>query len=364
MGVLVLTSPRSTRTARELFGSPQVKGSGVGVRAPLSFTRWNRLLPALSGVIEGDDGTIWMATRGGIRRLVGDKAVEYPLLGRRQFRATSLFRDRDGGLWIGTVDRGVLHYYRGKTDIFGRSDGLSNDDVTQFFEDREGCIWVTTNGGLDRFREFAVPRFSVKQGLSADSISSVLAARDGSLWLASYNGLNRWKNGKINVYRGQSWSREGEVPDSNQIVDRGLPSSSFQSLFEDSLGRIWVSTPAGLATFEDGHFVRGSNASRNVFGMVEDRADSFWISDYSEGLLHLVQGGVLQRTSWNEINRNRGFGTGLVRDLSWRIVDRFLPGRCRLFPGRKSSQIRWTLRASMSFASTRRARCGPQPKRD
>ena len=36
----------------------------------------------------------------------------------------------------------------------------------RLFEDREGNIWVATVDGLDRFRDFAVPTISVKQGLS------------------------------------------------------------------------------------------------------------------------------------------------------------------------------------------------------
>ena len=37
---------------------------------------------------------------------------------------------------------------------------------SHLFEDREGTIWVATNNGLDRFRDFAIATFSVNQGLS------------------------------------------------------------------------------------------------------------------------------------------------------------------------------------------------------
>ena len=54
--------------------------------------------------------------------------------------------------------------------MFAQSDGLSGDDVTSLFEDREGNIWVATVDGLDRFRDFAVPTISVKQGLSTAAL--------------------------------------------------------------------------------------------------------------------------------------------------------------------------------------------------
>ena len=63
-------------------------------------------------------------------------------------------------------------------------DGLSGDTIFALFEDREGNIWVATTGGIDRFRDFAVPSMSSKQGLAGDFVPAVLAARDGSVWMS------------------------------------------------------------------------------------------------------------------------------------------------------------------------------------
>ncbi len=57
-----------------------------------------------------------------------------------------MLRDRNGGLWIGTENRGLLHVHQGRTDLFVRSDGLTDDYVENLFEDREGNIWVATIG--------------------------------------------------------------------------------------------------------------------------------------------------------------------------------------------------------------------------
>src|SRR4030095_2337551 len=110
------------------------------------------------------DGLLLTATRG-IRRLAGGKTEAYTLPGVvRAFRPQRLLRDRDGGLWIGTLGQGVMHVHQGRTDVFTLTHGLSGDDVVALFEDREGSIWVASSNGLDRFREVAVPTFGARQG--------------------------------------------------------------------------------------------------------------------------------------------------------------------------------------------------------
>ena len=116
-------------------------------------------------------------------------------------KPTSMLYDRDGALWIGTQDRGLIHVSRGRVDRFTKSDGLSGDFVAKIFEDREGNVWVATLEGLNRFRALAVPTISVRQGLSTSSVVSVLADQDGTVWLGTVNGLNRWKDGRIDPVR-------------------------------------------------------------------------------------------------------------------------------------------------------------------
>ncbi len=95
------------------------------------------------------------------------------LLPDRDVDSNKLLRDRDGGLWIGTHERGLIHVHQGRTDVFTKSDGLSGDISGSLFEDREGNVWVATVGGLDRFRELPVTTVSKKQGLSSDATHSV-----------------------------------------------------------------------------------------------------------------------------------------------------------------------------------------------
>ena len=150
---------------------------------------------------EDAEGALLFTTATGIRRVVGNTTEPYPMpTSREPLKSFCLRQDRDGGLWIGTLNRGLVHVAQGKTDRFSASDGLSGQAVGRLFEDREGNIWVITENGLDRFRDAAVSRLSVKQGLPA-GVNAVSAAQDGGMWITDSYGLAKWTNGGLLAYR-------------------------------------------------------------------------------------------------------------------------------------------------------------------
>jgi signal transduction histidine kinase/ligand-binding sensor domain-containing protein len=291
---------------RGFFFLHEDSGGNLWAAGPIGLLRWKPDPPKLYPMpdqpleIEGDNGALLISMRSGIRQLVDGKVEPYPLPGpAQQFTPVRLLRDRNGGLWIGTTDRGLLHVHQGRTDVFGQSDGLSGDYIQRLFEDREGNIWVATVDGLDRFRDFAVPTISVKQGLSDASVVSVLAARDGSIWLGTKDGLNRWKDGKITIYRKRS---------------DGLPDDIVDSLFQDNQGRIWVSTHHGVAYLENGRFVTvGAVPGGIVHAMAGDSRGNLWIGDQDQGLFHLIGGSLVDRIPWAKLGR-KDFASALFSD--------------------------------------------------
>src|SRR6266699_793115 len=246
---------------------------------------------SIQSFIESDDGTLLVATRGGIMRLVDGKAGAYPLPGSvPQFQTQRFLRDRDGGLWIGTRERGLVHLHHGRTDVFSQSAGLSGDDIGTLFEDREGNIWVATLDGLDRFRNFAVVTFTASQGLSNAQVGSVLAARDGSVWFGTLRGLNRWSNGQITIPRTGSAKRDGKLNGFNP-----------NSLFQDVRGRVWVSTLNGVGYLENDRFIHSGVPGGNVHGFAEDTRGNLWIAHQDLGLLRMSGGNEVQRIPWATI---------------------------------------------------------------
>jgi signal transduction histidine kinase/ligand-binding sensor domain-containing protein len=310
--------------------------------------------PEIQALIEGDNGALWIAMRGGIRQLVDGKAEAYPLAAVGQFDPLRLLRDREGGQWIGTSGQGIVHVHQGRTDVFASADGLSGDRIYALFEDREGNIWVATRDGLDRFRDFAVPRISVRQGLSSDVVVSVLAARDGSVWVGGNSaGLSRWKDGQTTIYRKRSGllRRPSQQGFAREVNDDGLPDNASESLFQDERGRIWVSTLRGMAYFEDGRFIPVSSVpSEIVHSIAEEGAGNLWINDQNLGLVHLVGENVVERIPWAKLGR-KDLATALAADpLQGGLWLGFLQGGLAYF---KDGQVRASYTAADGLGSGR-----------
>jgi ligand-binding sensor domain-containing protein len=117
--------------------------------------------------------------------------------------------DDQGSLWVGRQGRGLdrtpyperangrnTQEMNDAADVFTQADGLTSNVISDILQDREGNIWVATDGGLDRFRQ--TPLISVK--LPAGTGGFGLSARDdGRVWVTSSYGDNNFfeiQNGK------------------------------------------------------------------------------------------------------------------------------------------------------------------------
>ena len=274
--------------------------SGVWRCKPGSPKRYAIPGMRVGDLVKADDGQLLIGISGaGLKRLVADKLEPYriysatnrnALLADHDVDSNKFLRDRDGGLWIGTHQRGLIHIHNGRTDVFTKSDGLSGDISCSLFEDREGNVWFASTRGLDRFRELPVATISTKQGLSSDYVSSLVADADGSVWIGSHDGLTRWNNGKTTIFRKAD----------------GLPDDFVNSLFADSHGRVWASFSGGrLSYVKDGRVVSLAGVpSEEVYSIAGDEKDNLWVSG-NKSLSHMRDGHLVENFPWSALGRHQ-----------------------------------------------------------
>jgi signal transduction histidine kinase/ligand-binding sensor domain-containing protein len=297
--------------------------------------------PSVSGVLglaQDHGGNLLFAVGGEVRVISNGRARTYEVPVGGQLTPRVLLRDANGGLWIGTTNRGLIHLHEGRADIFAQSDGLSGDFIENLFEDREGNVWVATLDGLDRFCDFAVPTISVKQGLSSATVESVLAAADGSVWLGTVDGLNRLERGEITIYRKRKIDRNTESREIaatggvREITDSSLPDDGIEALYQDDEQRIWVATHRGLAYFKNGGFTALGSVPGSVHSIAGDAAGNVWVSQ-AESLFHLKGERVLERISWAQLGHSDGAREMAVDPLQGGLWLGFRDGGVDYFQG-------------------------------
>jgi PAS domain S-box-containing protein len=255
---------------------------------PNKYLEPNTGFDGVESTVPASDGSLWVGIDHGghgvgLERFVQGswKPFRQPGLDGSKLAVLSLFGDRDGALWVGTLDRGIYRIRGSRADHFSSADGLSSNTIYQFYQDREGNIWVATSQGIDCFRDIPVVSFSMEEGLSADNVVSVLVAHDGTVWVGNPGGLDAIRGVTVSSIR----------------TGQGLPGNQVTSLFEDRDRRLWVGVDDRLWIYQDGRFIEIRRADGShvgtVAGITEDGEGNIWA--------------VTIAPSWKLV-RIRGFG--------------------------------------------------------
>ena len=225
----------------------------------------------VTGLAANPDGSLWVGIadvgRGlGLQQLAEGvwKPFVTPELDGSTLQVRRLFLDRENALWIGTYKQGIYRINGRNVDHFRSGDGLSSDDVYEFYEDHEGNLWAATAKGIDCFRDLRVASFSRREGLSADEVDSVLASGDGTVWIGTPEGLDTLHQGRV-----------------SSVQAKGLPGHLITSMLKDRAGLFWVGIDNTMSIYKNGMFKRIDRPDGSpigvVVGMTEDVDHNIWV---------------------------------------------------------------------------------------
>ena len=233
--------------------------------------------PSGDGVVAlaaGAAGSLWVAMDGvgpglGVRYYSNGSFLSYVVPGfdGATIRAEALFVDRNQSLWVGTTSQGLYHVHDGHADHYGVAQGLTGDEVKSFYEDREGNLWLTTDKGVDLFRDTPIVSFTSIEGLGGSEFTAVIARNDGSLWVGLAGGLA--------IIRPDSISRI-------TIAD-GHPIQDVYALLEDHLGQVWLGINRTVMVYRQGRFseIKGQDGRPldhigKIVSFTEDIEGNIW----------------------------------------------------------------------------------------
>ncbi len=206
------------------------------------------------------DGTIWTTGIGGRLHAIRDGRIRLidEIAGTSEFSleggSTVLFTDRSGTLWTSRRSDGRV-FRRSRSSEFvavpslGLRDSTSDAEgtkaeapnVSQFFEDAQGVLWIGGSGFVSRFDGEAFVTVLRVEGAAR----SFVQAADGTLYVGTYGG---------GIYRldldAQRRAQTGTLHASDVPRFRasdGLPDDFVSLLHLDDRGRLWSSHNQGLA---------------------------------------------------------------------------------------------------------------------
>ena len=257
--------------------------------------------------------------------------------------------DLDGNLVVGTYGDGVYWFdAAGKATRISKEEGLSHNSVLALTVDREGCLWVGTNGGgLNRVRR---KLFAVLAPSRGSVVQSVCEDGQSGLWIGyTGNRVNHWSGGSTaqlyqiipaspglsvnpdtlldvkSVFRGReqgalggnwvwagTWGAVGphlfqmEYGKFTPLVLPALPDKNVSAIFQDRAGRVWLGTQGGLLRFDDLRLftTRDGLSADDVRAIAEDRDGSLWVGTKGGGLNRLHDGRFTWFTKTNGLPGN------------------------------------------------------------
>lgn len=333
-----------------IFGSEPLKPQEGGTNNIPPEIYFQRTVPDprfdgrnVNCLLQDQKGFMWFGTTWGLVRYDGHEVTVY----QNDVRDTtslsgnhvlSLYEDRQGTIWAGTLIHGLNRYDRrsGKFQRFKHnpddSTSLLNDQVYAIYQDRSGTLWVGTTYGLNRlngvnkgFTRFLHNKHSADSASFASS-KAIYEDNQGHLWVGTWARLYRFnqerKIDSVFVHdpenpnslsgndiiairqdrQGNLWfgSEGGGLnrydPLEKQVVQYlhaaddsfSLSNNVVRALHEDRLGNLWVGTEGGINLYDRraDRFIRFQHDPENdhslnsnfVTAIAEDHTGTMWIA--------------------------------------------------------------------------------------
>lgn len=192
---------------------------------------------------------IWLSTDGeGIIKYENRKFIQFTEddgLANNTVRA--LEETEDGAIWIATYG-GVSKLVGTDFTNYSIQDGLPNNGVLDILEDNTGELWFATFGGIARFTGDGFETISSDQGMPDDVCYFIEQDNNGIFWIGTNKGVVRFD------YEAYKSSEKSDARPEFKLItqDQGLVANEMNAgaSFKDSKGRLWFGSVGGLSVFD------------------------------------------------------------------------------------------------------------------
>ena len=243
----------------------------------------------INAISEDKDGNYWLGLNsGGIVKM--DAKTREPLekftkqsLGVPSDVVVGSYAARDGSLWFGTWEGGLLKYKDGQWKNFRSSDAgslLKTNNIWGVTEDRWGNIWAGVLGGgavrIDKNSGAQKAITTDNSVLKTVWTNSISTAPNGWLVLGNSEYYALINPGNFKVIN-------GTLPQDNDMKAITVSTATTQA-FMDSRGLLWLVSPSGVVIYDRKtgqktllDMKSGLHGS-NAVAVTEDTRHSMWVA--------------------------------------------------------------------------------------
>ncbi|RMB58041.1 hypothetical protein EAX61_10510 [Dokdonia sinensis] len=123
---------------------------------------------------------------------------------------------------------------------YTKEEGLSNNEVYDLIQARDGIIWAATYGGVSAFDGSSFKNYTTEDGLASDFAFSVFEDSKGRIWVGTLSkGISIIKDGKVTSPSDIDYFNYGTVTE----------------FFEHDDGSIYIFANRGVIKYQDGMFI-------------------------------------------------------------------------------------------------------------
>ena len=184
---IYLSSRNELWIATRMNGLYSIKRDGKIVKAPSSPK--HVVSKQIRQIVEDDKQNIWFGTFDGLQKYNPYKDT-YEVYRAENHSGSlshssvfSLYRDRQGTIWVGSYYGGVNYFYQQRYIYRHYSCDVKSDDCLNFpivgnmIEDKDRNLWIATDGGGDNFLNRKTKKFTYykagKNGLLHNNIKTI-----------------------------------------------------------------------------------------------------------------------------------------------------------------------------------------------
>ena len=305
----------------------KVKRYAQDARAPFSLTN-----KSIRSILIDKQGIFWLGTyKGGVNKFDKNLTIfslkrsnPYDSHGLSASFVTSFAEKGNGDLFVGT-DGGGLNLFHRKTNLFTKIPVLSKNGPgcsglaimsMELFADK---LWIGTfQDGLFAFDVNTGQYRQFTQGTSTSSLNNndifaLMTDKQGKLWIGT-NG------GGINVYNPEKQKFEHHFDPNIPIAGRMIPLNGYiRDILEDKNGQIWIASHGtGLAIFDP---VRKKSVQydkfnstlpgNNVLSLHQDSKGMIWVGTGGEGLARFDA----KTRSFTVFDQKAGLASGVINKI-------------------------------------------------